>query len=163
MPYMIDGHNLIAATQGMSLSDPDDERALIDVVAGFARRSWRSITVYFDRGSLLAPKLTKIAGVKIHFVRPPRTADDALRAHILRLGREAPNWTVVSSDREVQRAAQHAGARVATSQAFASELMSPADASTEGEKPELTLSEREVAAWEALFQDPDNESSKNSS
>ena len=91
MPYLIDGHNLIAATPGLSLSDLDDEQAMIQILADFARTSRRSITVYFDRGSLAAPPISSTARVNAIFVRSPRTADDAIRSHIERFGREAPN------------------------------------------------------------------------
>lgn len=163
MPFLIDGHNLIGAMPGISLTDLDDEQALIQHLAQFARRARRSIVVYFDRGSLLAPQISSVAGVKIHFVRPPRTADDALRDHLVRLGREAPNWTVVSSDGEVRSAAQQAGARVLDSQAFASELATESKDVAEDDKPEPSLSPDEIEAWELLFRDPDAQDQNKSS
>jgi predicted RNA-binding protein with PIN domain len=155
VPYLIDGHNLIGAMPGISLSDLDDEHALVLQLSQFARRTRRSIVVYFDRASLTAPQISNIAGVKIHFVRPPRTADDALRNHIERLRREAPNWTVVSSDAEVRRAAQQAGARIMDSPTFASQMSQGGSDKTEAEKPEPSLSPDELDAWELLFRDPD--------
>ncbi|TFH33449.1 MAG: hypothetical protein E4G99_11390 [Anaerolineales bacterium] len=163
MPFLIDGHNLIAAMPGISLSDLDDERALVQHLAHFARRTRRSITVYFDRGSLLAPNLSGGAGVKVHFVRSPRTADDALRAHLERLNREASNWTVVSSDREVQRAARQAGARVVDSQSFAAELAPGGSDQAEIGKPEPSLSSDEIEAWERLFHKRGSEGQESSS
>jgi hypothetical protein len=156
VPYLIDGHNLIAAMPGITLSDLDDEHALIQALVGFARTSRRSITVYFDRGSLLAPTISNVARVKVHFVRPPRTADDAICSHIQRLGQEAPNWTVVSSDGEVRAAARHAGARVIDSHAFASRFSTSPEAETEREKPDPNLGPEEIQAWEKLFSDPDD-------
>jgi len=156
VPYLIDGHNLIAATPGISLSDLDDEQALIHILTNYARSSRRSITVYFDRGSLLAPPIPNTAGVKVHFVRPPRTADDAICSHIDRLGREASNWTVVSSDREVCAAAQRAGARIIDSEAFASHISATPDEETEVEKPDPILEPDEIEAWEELFNGSDD-------
>jgi predicted RNA-binding protein with PIN domain len=151
VPYLIDGHNLIAAMPGLSLSDLDDEQALIRILAGYARSSRRRITIYFDRGSLAAPQLPNPAGISAHFVRFPRTADDAIRSHIQRLGGEAANWTVVSSDREVRTAARRAGARVIDSAAFASMLSEPPPETGEQEKPEVILEPDEIANWEKLF------------
>jgi predicted RNA-binding protein with PIN domain len=155
VPFLIDGHNLIATMPWISLSDLDDEQALIQVLARFARQTRRSITVYFDRGSLLPSQVSSHAGVKTHFIRSPRTADDALRAHIKRLGREAPNWTVVSSDGEVRQAARRAGARVLDSQTFAERLSNPGEPPSSTEKPEPSLRPEDIEAWEQLFQSPD--------
>lgn len=153
MPYLIDGHNLIAAMPGMSLADLDDERTLMQRLDHYARHSRALITLYFDRGSLAAPQMKSSARVKIHFVRAPRTADDAIRAHLQRLGREAANWTVVSSDREVQAAARHAGARNLDSQAFAIQIATPGAGIDELDKPEPELGPEEIEAWEQLFRD----------
>lgn len=151
MPFLIDGHNLIAVMPGISLSDLDDEHALIQRLEQYARRNRRSISVYFDRGSLLAPKISTIAGVKIHFARPPRTADDALRDRIRQLGKEAPNWTVVSSDHEVRQAAKNAGARILDSQTFARQLVPLSSDQDVIEKPDAHLSPDEIDQWEQLF------------
>ena len=163
MPFLIDGHNLIGVMPGISLADLNDEQALIQHLAQYARKTRRAIVVYFDRGSLLAPQIANIPGVKFHFVRPPRTADDALRDHIDRLGREAPNWTVVSSDREVRSAARQAGARILDSPSFAKLLTSEPKDEPENEKPEPSLSPDEIKAWEMLFQDPDAPGQKKTS
>jgi predicted RNA-binding protein with PIN domain len=155
MPYLIDGHNLIGAMSGISLSDLDDEQALVQRLTRYASKTRRSIVVYFDRGSLLAPQLASGAGVVVHFVRPPRTADDALRAHLKRLGREAPNWTVITSDGEVRLAAQQASARHMDSQAFASLLTQGGEQPGETGKPDPSLSPEEIESWESLFRDRD--------
>jgi predicted RNA-binding protein with PIN domain len=157
MPFLIDGHNLIAATPGISLSDLDDEQAMIQMLTKYARTSRRSITVYFDRASLAAPLISNTARVEIHFVRPPRTADDAIRSHIKRLGREVSNWTVVSSDREVRAAAKRAGARVMDSRSFASRLWSGQAGETVPEKPEQELAPEDIKAWEKIFNNDDSE------
>jgi predicted RNA-binding protein with PIN domain len=160
VPYLIDGHNLIAATPGISLSDLDDEQALTQILVNFARSSRKSITVYFDRGSLLAPPISNTSAVTIHFIRPPRTADDAIRSHIDRLGREATNWTVVSSDGEVIVAARRAGARIIDSQSFASQITTVPDHELEVEKPDAVLETDEIEAWEKLFNERDDTDSQ---
>ncbi len=159
MPYIVDGHNLIAAMPGLSLSDLDDERSLIQILSGYAQAARKSITVYFDRGSLAAPNLPGSARVKVRFIRLPRTADDAIRAHIKRLGGDAANWTVVTSDGEVRIAAREAGARVTDSATFASLLLNPAIEEGKDEKPETSLNQEDIEFWEQLFEADDRETS----
>jgi predicted RNA-binding protein with PIN domain len=152
MPYIIDGHNLIPSAPGLRLSDPDDEARLVALLRSFCARKRTRVTVYFDRGlSGTQPHLGG-GGVTVRFVRPPRTADDAIAAHLSRLGGEARNWTVVSSDGAVQRAARRAGARALTSPSFAQHL-SPGGHSRAHEKPEPALSKEEVTYWERRFRD----------
>ncbi|HLB64903.1 MAG TPA: NYN domain-containing protein [Anaerolineales bacterium] len=150
MPYLVDGHNLIPSIPGLRLSDPDDESQLIGLLQAFCARARTRVTVYFDRG-VLGPALTPGGGgVTVRFVRLPRTADEAIAAHLNRLGGEARNWTVVSSDGEVRSAARRAGARALTSPAFALRL-SPAAPSQAREKPEAPANKEEVAYWERQF------------
>ena len=40
MNYLIDGHNLIARTPGLSLADPDDEAKLVRLSARDGARVW---------------------------------------------------------------------------------------------------------------------------
>jgi hypothetical protein len=47
----------------------------------------------------------------VHFVRQPAIADTAILNHLHRLGSDAHNWIVVSSDAAVRSGAQKAGAR----------------------------------------------------
>lgn len=145
MPYLIDGHNLIGRMRAISLSDPDDEARLVALLAAWCDRRATSATVYFDRGAPAAGGARRQGRVTVRFVRPPGTADGAIRGQLRRIGRTASNWTVVSSDREVTAAARRAGARCLQSETFAAELQtrSPGPAP---EKPEGSSSE-EVASW----------------
>lgn len=151
MPYLIDGHNLIARVPGIDLGDPDDEIQLISILVGFSARSRHKITVYFDRGSFGSRDPNPKGGVSVHFVTEPVTADDAIRRHLDRLGREAKNWTVVSSDREVRIAAQHSGATPMSSDQFAGLLKTPSPDNKPDEKPDTPLSKEEVRSWEEIF------------
>jgi len=89
----------------------------------------------------------------VHFVLSPRTADDAIIEHIQRLGREAPNWTIVSDDREIQAEARHARARLMSSSSFAQSLTSPTFEAleSEDEKPVEPVNADEIQEWEQLF------------
>jgi predicted RNA-binding protein with PIN domain len=152
MPYIIDGHNLIGKLPGIQLSDPEDERQLAQELQAFAHRTRRRLTVYFDRGTP-GGRDVRAGLVTLKFVSG-RTADQAIAAHLRSLGGEASNWTVVTSDREVQAEARAAGAKVISSEAFAG-MLGDEDGDEDGESPPgratPNLSEGEIAEWEALF------------
>lgn len=151
MPFLIDGHNVIPHVAGLSLDDPEDERQLVERLRIFAARSRRRINVYFDRRAPGAGQGLTGGTVSVHFVAPPATADDAIRRHLERLRGEARNWTVVSSDNEVRRSAEHAGARWLSSEAFAHLLAAGRRPESEDEKPEIPANPKEMAEWESLF------------
>lgn len=149
MPYLIDGHNLIAHLPDLQLSDLDDEADLARRLLLFCQRTRSRAVVYFDRGQPGAERPAPRAGLTVRFVTPPRTADQAIQAHLARLGREARNWTVVSSDAELRAAAARFGARALTSPQFARRLTTQPLAA---EKPDAPIDPQEIASWEARFQ-----------
>jgi predicted RNA-binding protein with PIN domain len=151
MPYIIDGHNLIACMPNIDLDDPDDEIRLIVILRTYCARTSKGIVVYFDRRSPGIRNPSPVGGLTVQFVTPPISADEAIQNHLRRLGREAPNWTVVSSDRAVQTAAQQAGAHYLDSLTFARQLLVERTPTQESEKPDALLSEEEIAQWEKLF------------
>lgn len=151
MPYLIDGHNLVAHTPGLSLDDPDDEARLVQLLRAFCARRSTTATVYFDGGRAGRPAQATSSGVTAHFVRAPASADDAIARHLSRLGKVAPNWTVVSSDGEVIAAARRARAKTISSKAFAALLRQPDPPKEEGDKPALIDAAEEVARWESAF------------
>jgi len=157
MPTIIDGHNLIPQIPGIELSDPDDEAKLIKRLRAYCDRSNRKVTVYFDSGFPGKEQSSLSHNLSVHFVIPPRTADDAIIEHIHRLGREAPNWTIVSDDREIRAEARHARARIMSSSAFAQSLTPPTseDLEYEEEKPAEPTNADEIQEWENLFQNQD--------
>jgi predicted RNA-binding protein with PIN domain len=150
MAYLIDGHNLIAAVPGIHLDEIDDETQLIQVLRGFCRRHQKRVEVFFDNAPPGQPPKRKFGMVTAHFIRQGRTADQAIVARLRLIGRAAPNWTVVTSDREVQVAARDARAQLITSQDFARQLegSDPVPSSTSRETdPNLEVSDDEVADW----------------
>jgi predicted RNA-binding protein with PIN domain len=158
MPYLIDGHNLIGAMPQISLDDPDDEQALIVLLQAFCQRSQRKAMVYFDRRAPGSRDPGAGGRLTVHFVQPPRTADEAIAAHLGHLGGRAHNWIVISSDRQVQLAARHAGARVMSSQDFG-RLLRPEGGSTadlDDIKPEGIDDPDDLARWEQLFRKGDD-------
>jgi predicted RNA-binding protein with PIN domain len=151
MPYLVDGHNLVPHVPGLSLSALDDERRLIDLLRTFARRTRRKVTVYFDRAAPGGAPAASGSPVTARFVSSPDTADRAIQRHLKRLGREARNWTVVSSDNEVRQAARIAGARSQTSQDFARLLLEGPVSTSPEEKPDPPFGQDELEKWASLF------------
>jgi predicted RNA-binding protein with PIN domain len=152
MPYLIDGHNLIPRIPGLALDQIDDEQQLVELLQDFCRRSRKQVEVYFDNAPPGQPPARSLGSVVARFVRQGSTADQAIRAKLSRLGGSARNWTVVSSDREVQTAARAARARVLPSEEFAALMLESEikPARQSGPRPE-DLSPDELADWMKLF------------
>jgi predicted RNA-binding protein with PIN domain len=148
MPYLIDGHNLIPKL-GLRLDSIDDEMELIAILQEYCRLERRQVEVFFDGAP--QPTTQKRGAVTAHFVQLGRTADDAIRAHLKRLGKGARNWTVVSSDRQVQAEARAVHAEVLSSDSFAA-MLQQARNSTPKPASDKNLSPREVEEWLKLFE-----------
>lgn len=157
MPYLIDGHNLIPKA-GLSLDDIDDEEQLIQLLQEFCRRSRKNAEVFFDNAPPGEQRIQSYGRVKARFVRQGITADRAIRRRLNTLGRAARNWTVVSSDRDVQASARAARAGIVSSEQFALDLRELLEAEQAAEAPEeAPMSADELDEWLALFDadDPD--------
>ena len=124
MPYLVDGHNLIPYIPGLSLKDMDDEIALIKVLQGFASQHKTRVEVYFDRAPAARAGSRSFGSVKAHFVQLDSTADKAMINRLSRMGKDAKNWTVVTSDREILVEAKSAHSQTLKSADFALELRS---------------------------------------
>lgn len=161
MPYLIDGHNLIPKIPGLSLRLMDDEIELIQKLQEYCRRSGKRVEVYFDNAPVGQARTQSYGSVKAHFVRSGRTADDAIVSRLRNLGRSAQNWTVVSSDRQVQSAARATHAKVISSDEFVGFLLTAEleESSDQGTDVDLSLSSSEIDEWLKLFDDGKNQSS----
>ncbi|MBM3123717.1 MAG: NYN domain-containing protein [Chloroflexi bacterium] len=149
MPYLIDGHNLIPRL-GLRLDSADDEMELVAILQEFTRGRRRTVEVYFDGAPPGFAGSRKLGSIEAHFIRIGQTADSAMRARLQKMGPAAKNWTVVSSDREVQAAARAARAESITSEQFARMLQQSHQ--TEPLQEQLkTLSEEEITEWMGLF------------
>jgi predicted RNA-binding protein with PIN domain len=153
MNYIIDGHNLISQFPGLSLSMPDDEQRLVELLILFCQPGKHRVEVYFDRAPVGQAGVSNHGRVRSHFVYQHSSADDAIRKRLGALGKSAKNWAVVSSDRSVQAAGREAHSHVLRAGDFASLLLaslqpgrlSPTTAS------DAPLSEAEVMEWLAIF------------
>jgi predicted RNA-binding protein with PIN domain len=156
MNYMIDGHNLISKIPGLSLSIPDDEEQLIDRLSHYTEGKRGKIEVYFDGAPVGEARTQSYGIVRAHFVTAHSTADEAIQAHLAKLGKSAPGWVVVTSDRSVQAAAHEAHARVMSSEEFAQRLLERVPDNKAGaDRPtDQTLTSAEVDEWMAIFKGP---------
>jgi hypothetical protein len=155
MPYIIDGHNLIPKA-GISLADADDEHELIRLLQEFARLKRTKIDVYFDGAPPGRVGSRKHGSITAHFVRQTSSADDAIRKRLHTLGKDAPNWIVVTDDHAVQNSVRANKIPLLSTRDFLGELHTlRRRAVIRGEKQ---LSENEIGEWLKLFDTDESES-----
>jgi predicted RNA-binding protein with PIN domain len=150
MPYLIDGHNLIPKL-GLHLDSVDDELELVAILQEFCRLEHRQVEVFFDGAPAPHAGTRRLGPVTAHFVRLGTTADDAIRNRLKKLGKSARNWTVISSDRQVQADARAAQAEVASSDSFAG-LLKQAQNSAPKSNSDRKISPQEVDEWLKIFE-----------
>ncbi len=155
MPYLIDGHNLIPKV-GLRLDSPDDELELVGILREFARLKRQQVEVYFDGAPIGHAGTQRLGSIRAHFVKLGQTADDAIRLRLNKMGGEAKNWTVVSSDREVQSAARVSQAKYISSAEFVKILRITSTATPTAEPLSKKLTSAEVDEWLKLFRDNEN-------
>ncbi|MGZ6346400.1 MAG: NYN domain-containing protein [Anaerolineales bacterium] len=151
MPYLIDGHNLIPKL-GLRLDSIDDEMELVVRLQEFSRLKRAQVEVYFDGAPGGQASLRRAGMVTAHFIRVGSSADAAIENRLIKLKRTAKNWTVVSSDGRVQRAAVAAQARAMLAEDFAREMAEVQSRRTVKPKGEPGLSPEEVEEWLTFFE-----------
>jgi predicted RNA-binding protein with PIN domain len=149
MPYLVDGHNLIPKL-GLRLDSFDDEEVLITRLQEFCRIRRAQVAVYFDGAPAGHLPMRKAGAVTAHFIRLGSSADAAIEVRLARLGKQARNWTVVSSDGRVQAAGRAVHARVLSSEEFSRQISTAAQQAGLP-KRESGPSPEEVEEWLSLF------------
>lgn len=149
MPYLIDGHNLIPKV-GLRLDSMEDEMELVAVLQEFCRIRRKDVEVYFDGAPAPHAGTRRLGAVTAHFVRLGSSADEAIRKRLKALGKSAKNWTVVTSDRQVQIEARAARAEVISSDSFAGMVKQARASAPKPRDPKL--SQEDVEEWMRLFQ-----------
>ena len=151
---VIDGHNLIGQMLDISLSDPHDEEELIKRLEEYHRERGTPIIVVFDPGRAPPPaKRLRGKGIKVLFA-PPGSKADTLIINLVKKSPHPKGLTIVSSDREVRRAARARRAKMMTAQRFARMLSRPKRPPfTEPMTKEEGLSPSEVREWMAIFEE----------
>jgi predicted RNA-binding protein with PIN domain len=152
MPYIIDGHNLIAKLRGLDLSAENDEQQLVERLQVFCLKRGKTAEVYFDKAPFGSKERVKTGKVTAIFVRSGSTADSAIHRRLSKIGGSVKNYWVVSSDHRVQQSAKEFHARSISSEEFA-ELMEQMgqDTAAPDEGPEAVLDEEEVEKWLKIF------------
>ena len=157
MNYLIDGHNLIARTPGLSLADPDDEAKLVQLLRRWAMADRRrKVTVIFD-GGLPAGEAKQLSGggVKAIFAPNNSTADAVLIRRIEAIG-NPPEFVIVTSDRAIGDVARRRRVAVQSSESFAADMIADRQFG-KGEKeparrPDApAMTPDEMQEWLALF------------
>ena len=155
MPYLIDGHNLIPKISGLSLQTIDDEEQLINLLLEFCRRRRKKIEIIFDNSPSGQPRSQNLEfGLVIaRFVRQGQTADDAIQVRLTRLGKNARNWTVVSSDLAVQASARAAHAHFVSSEFFAQQIEQAFVSTPQNieKQADASLTSQEINDWLDIF------------
>ena len=152
MPYLIDGHNLIASLPDIDLADPDDEAKLVTKLRGFVAKTRRKCTVIFDCGIPGGFSSMSNKSVSVIFAAAQHSnADRVLKLHIMR-AKDPGNWTVISSDEAVLDQARTYKMRWMTSAEFAEKLQGDQiEEDTAGEEIDVRLSPEEVDEWLDIF------------
>lgn len=154
MPYLIDGHNLIARLPDIDLADPDDEAKLVIKLRGFAAKHGKKCTVIFDGGIPGGYSTMSNKSVRVIFASAFHTnADNILRQRIRKIP-DAQNWTIISSDNEVLDFARRHKMRAKTSSEFVQQLQrKPRIQDTRGESTHVQVSKDEIDEWLDIFGD----------
>lgn len=155
MHYLIDGHNLIAKHPHIELSDPHDEMKLV-----LRLKSWtavsrkRHVTVIFDKG-MPGGRANFLSSNRVTVVFAPQTTRaDALLITRIQKVHHPPEYTLVSSDREIVEVAQKRRMPNMTSEEFVKLLEPETTLPPEPAKPsEPLVSDSHVDEWLQIFGD----------
>ncbi len=152
MPYLIDGHNLIAHLPQIDLADPNDEAKLVLLLRSFCARTRKKMVVIFDHGLPGGKSNMSTPSVQVIFATAQKTTADRIIMERIRETRDVKGWVVVSSDEEVLHAAVQAGMKGLRCQKFADVLTAPpAEDNHPGIREHLMLTESELQEWMDLF------------
>jgi predicted RNA-binding protein with PIN domain len=153
MTFLIDGHNLISALPDIDLDDPNDEAKLVEKLRGYCARVRKRAIVVFDHGLPGGQSYDLSTGqITVIFAAAHHTNADRILRERIRNALDPGQYTLVSSDSEVQQAAHIRRMRVLTSAQFAGQIAEAmARAAEDARSGDVHLSEAEVAEWMALF------------
>ena len=138
MPFLIDGSNVLGAMRVDRHSDAS-KRALVRLLAGFARAKRTRVTCVFDGPE--PPSFARHLGVVSIVFSGPRSADEV----IVERAANGRGWSVVTSDRGLAARVQRRQVEIVAPLGFIREM--EASATTEGETSD---------DWDAYFSDDKN-------
>jgi predicted RNA-binding protein with PIN domain len=109
------------------------------------------VEVYFDGAPIGQAGPRNLGTIRAHFVRLGQTADSAIRARLNHMAKDARNWIVVSSDREVQRSARDVHAQCISAEEFVKSLRELQNAVPKVNTDDKKISPAEVDEWLKIF------------
>ena len=121
---VIDGYNLIGSDRGLRGDLEGKRKQLIQSLQEYRKRKGYPITVVFDgwRSGWMSEMQEQTGGITVIFSRQGERADSVIQ----RLARElGSGCVVVTSDREVRRGSEAAGADAVYSGEFSAKLQTP--------------------------------------
>jgi predicted RNA-binding protein with PIN domain len=153
---VVDGYNLILRAPhlkpGPDRTLKESREKLVNLLAWAVGSGEARFLVVFD-GAEGAGTDDRAGRVEIRYARPPRKADDLIRAIVEDQIERVERLTVVTSDVEVARHARAMGADVALSDLFLGSVLEPKAAGETPEKP-TTITKQELSEWAELFTRP---------
>lgn len=153
MPYLIDGHNLIAHLPDIDLADPHDEARLVNKLKSFAAGRRAKCTVIFDGGLPGGQSSLSTRGVSVIFASAAHSsADDLIKRRIANLS-DKRGWTVVSSDRDIQASARRYRVKTMTAADFtyAMQRPEPPAGTAPGEEIDPDIPAGDIEDWLDIF------------
>lgn len=145
---LIDGHNLIGRTPGLSLSREEESREqVLRRVAAAKGSGGERVVVVFDGNRPGSAKEQGFGGVRVVFAAAGRSADDEIVRRVE--GRNPRTVTVVTSDRQLGERVLSLGARWEGCEAFWARLDKRRAAPVPVEKP--VAGPGEVDEWLQVF------------
>jgi len=156
---VVDGYNLILRSPalkpgpGRTLKESRDK--LVNLLSWALGQGDARFIVVFD-GAHVRGAPEKSTRVDVRYSKPPRSADDDIRAIVEDQVERVDRLTVVTADLEVARHARAMGANVALADLFLASTVGSGAAGTPDadtkEKP-ASLSKKEVEEWARLFKE----------
>lgn len=152
MPYLIDGHNLIAGLPDIRLDDPDDEAKLVNKLKSFVAGGGKKCSVVFDGGIPGGQSAMSNNAVKVTFAAAERSNADAIIKRRIQRARDAKYWIVVTSDHELLNFARSRGLRTMSASEFARRLRSSGEDQIDlGEEIDPKIPEGDLDYWIRQF------------
>ncbi len=153
MTLLIDCYNLLHVPMPPSLAGLD-EAWLCRLLARSRYRSGGIVVVCDGVAKPGGPNESAVPEVDLVFSGPARSADDVIVALVHK--HSAPRrLTVVSNDRQIQKAARRRRARISTCEQLVHELLhgdgDSSDRTDDGKPGPQTLSDEQVGYWSAQF------------
>ena len=149
---IVDGYNLIHRSP---LLRPGPERTLrqareklVNLLSWAVGTAETRFVVIFD-GAEGVSSDEREGRVEVRFSRPPRSADDLIRAMVEDQVDRVDRVTVVTADLEVARHARAMGADISLADLFLASVTGPV--SPEAPEKPPTLSKKEIEEWAEIF------------